>query len=250
MPFYFRKSVRFGPLRVNFSKSGVGVSAGVKGLRFGTGPRGHYVRAGLSGVYYHQGLGRQHHGRRQQAVSPRSSVSSSAQRAPWQSLDLREPSATRDAEMHEIDSTDVAAMRGEAYETLLADIQKRARRRRMAIILPLLILGGVVVAFWASSQAVVAWAAVLAVPAFIVAERNVREERGERPVEQRHRKAGQDRDEQPCGEAREQEHSDTRGDRSPRRTRIWLRLCGRQARRALHSARTMPDMTSVAAMKW
>ncbi|WP_291303989.1 MULTISPECIES: hypothetical protein [unclassified Devosia] len=70
--------------------------------------------------------------------------------------------------MHEIDSTDVAAMRGEAYETLLADIQKRARRRRMAIILPLLILGGVVVAFWASSQAVVAWAAVLAVPAFIV----------------------------------------------------------------------------------
>ncbi|WP_395821080.1 DUF4236 domain-containing protein [Devosia sp.] len=41
LPFYIRKSVSFGPVRVNFSMSGVGVSAGVRGLRFGSGPRGH-----------------------------------------------------------------------------------------------------------------------------------------------------------------------------------------------------------------
>ena len=46
MPFYLRKSVSAGPFRFNLSKSGVGVSVGVKGLRIGTGPRGHYIHAG------------------------------------------------------------------------------------------------------------------------------------------------------------------------------------------------------------
>ena len=52
MGFYLRKSLRFGPLRFNLSKSGVGVSAGVKGFRVGMGPRGNYVHAGAGGIYY------------------------------------------------------------------------------------------------------------------------------------------------------------------------------------------------------
>jgi hypothetical protein len=52
MGFYFRKSVRFGPFRVNFSKSGVGLSAGIPGFRIGTGPRGNYIQAGSHGFYY------------------------------------------------------------------------------------------------------------------------------------------------------------------------------------------------------
>lgn len=56
MGLYFRRSVRFGPLRVNFSKSGVGLSAGVRGLRVGTGPRGNYIHAGVRGVYYRAAL--------------------------------------------------------------------------------------------------------------------------------------------------------------------------------------------------
>ena len=40
MGFYLRKGVKVGPLRFNLSKSGIGVSAGIKGLRFGSGPRG------------------------------------------------------------------------------------------------------------------------------------------------------------------------------------------------------------------
>jgi Protein of unknown function (DUF4236) len=52
MGFYFRKSVRFGPFRVNFSKSGVGLSAGIPGFRIGAGPRGNYVQAGAHGFYY------------------------------------------------------------------------------------------------------------------------------------------------------------------------------------------------------
>jgi hypothetical protein len=57
MGFYFRKSVKFGPMRFNFSKSGIGVSAGVKGARVSMSPRGTYVHAGTNGFYYRQRIG-------------------------------------------------------------------------------------------------------------------------------------------------------------------------------------------------
>jgi len=57
MGFYLRKSFRAGPLRINLSKSGLGVSAGVKGLRIGSGPRGNYIHAGRGGLYYRKHLG-------------------------------------------------------------------------------------------------------------------------------------------------------------------------------------------------
>ena len=56
MGFYIRKGFNFGPMRVNFSKSGVGLSFGVKGLRIGSGPSGNYVHAGRKGVYYKKAL--------------------------------------------------------------------------------------------------------------------------------------------------------------------------------------------------
>lgn len=52
MSFYLRKTVSVGPFRFNLSGSGVGVSAGMKGFRVGTGPRGNYVHLGRGGVYY------------------------------------------------------------------------------------------------------------------------------------------------------------------------------------------------------
>ncbi|CAG1022004.1 hypothetical protein MTYM_01417 [Methylococcales bacterium] len=52
MSFYIRKSVKLGPLRLNFSKSGIGISAGVKGARISTGPRGTYIHMGGNGIYY------------------------------------------------------------------------------------------------------------------------------------------------------------------------------------------------------
>ena len=54
MGFFYRKSVSFGPIRLNFSKSGVGVSAGVRGARVSAGPSGTYVHAGTNGFYYRQ----------------------------------------------------------------------------------------------------------------------------------------------------------------------------------------------------
>ncbi len=57
MPFSYRKSVKVGPLRVNFSKSGVGLSAGVKGFRVSTNSRGTYINAGRGGFSYRQKIG-------------------------------------------------------------------------------------------------------------------------------------------------------------------------------------------------
>ena len=57
MGFYFRKSISFGGVRFNFSKSGIGASVGVKGFRFGTGPRGNYINIGGNGLYYRAAQG-------------------------------------------------------------------------------------------------------------------------------------------------------------------------------------------------
>ncbi len=56
MGFYLRKSVSAGPFRFNLSSSGLGVSAGVKGLTVGTGPRATYVHMGAHGLYYRTSL--------------------------------------------------------------------------------------------------------------------------------------------------------------------------------------------------
>lgn len=56
MKFYKKKTIKLGPFRFNFSKSGMGVSVGVKGFRIGTGPKGNYIHLGKKGIYYQQAL--------------------------------------------------------------------------------------------------------------------------------------------------------------------------------------------------
>ena len=53
MGFYLRKSLRLGPLRVNLSTHGIGLSTGVRGARFGIDAGGHpYTHLGRGGIYY------------------------------------------------------------------------------------------------------------------------------------------------------------------------------------------------------
>ena len=57
MGIFFRKSVSIGPVRLNFSRSGVGISAGVRGLRAGVTARGKsYLAGGRYGIYFRQNL--------------------------------------------------------------------------------------------------------------------------------------------------------------------------------------------------
>lgn len=57
MGWYFRNSKSVGPFRVNFSKSGMSFSTGVKGARMTFGPRGTFVNVGSNGIYYRKKLG-------------------------------------------------------------------------------------------------------------------------------------------------------------------------------------------------
>jgi hypothetical protein len=59
MGWSFRRSKSFGLFRLNFSKSGIGYSFGVKGARVGVSAKGkNYVRGGIpgTGLYYQSTL--------------------------------------------------------------------------------------------------------------------------------------------------------------------------------------------------
>lgn len=146
LPFYIRKSVSAGPFRFNFSKSGVGVSVGVKGLRIGTGPRGHYIHAGRGGLYYRATLGRAGQNRRP-AGPARDAVAPSA------------PISNDDVVMIEVDSGDVMHMRDESFSEMLDEINAKAKQVRMSValfwvtsaigVIAMLALGGLGILIWA-----------------------------------------------------------------------------------------------------
>ncbi|AXJ01483.1 Protein of unknown function (DUF4236) [Cyclonatronum proteinivorum] len=58
MPFFLRKSISSGPVRINFSKGGIGLSAGVTGARIGFNKNGAYVAGGRHGLYYREKIGK------------------------------------------------------------------------------------------------------------------------------------------------------------------------------------------------
>jgi hypothetical protein len=124
MPFYLRKSISAGPFRFNLSKSGVGLSVGVRGLRVGTGPRGHYIHAGANGFYYRASLGRAG----QKSTPAPEPV---AFRAP-------QPSAvdpTDNVEMRDIESGDVLAMTDARFEDIVSEINRKCQQVRLSSVL-------------------------------------------------------------------------------------------------------------------
>lgn len=108
MGFYFRKSVSFGGLRLNFSKSGVGASVGTKGFRFGISPRGNYVRIGANGLYYRTMIGKK---RNTSNTVPREENIQTIQQS--------------DVVMHEIESNDALEIFDSSSQDLLNEINKK-----------------------------------------------------------------------------------------------------------------------------
>jgi hypothetical protein len=113
MGFYIRKSLRVGPVRFNLSKSGIGVSAGIKGLRVGSGPRGNYIHMGRGGLYY-------------RATLP----SGGANTPTLPSAPTTPPLATTDA-MTEIESGSVRQMTDSSSENLLRELNEKRRKWRL-----------------------------------------------------------------------------------------------------------------------
>jgi len=76
MTWFLRKSFRFGPLRLNLSKRGVGASVGVTGARLGVDATGKpYAAGGRYGLYFRKRLGPGRSGRTEPALSAEKTVS-------------------------------------------------------------------------------------------------------------------------------------------------------------------------------
>ncbi len=118
MGFYFRKSISVGPLRFNLSKSGVGLSAGVKGLRLGVGPRGNYVHMGRGGLYYRA------------TIPPSSSVPSDSRPSSVQPVDPQIPPGTH-APLDEIESADVGHIVDSSSRELLNELNEKQNTTRL-----------------------------------------------------------------------------------------------------------------------
>jgi hypothetical protein len=113
MGFYLRRSVRVGPVRFNLSKSGIGMSTGIKGFRVGTGPRGNYIHMGRGGVYYRASLN-----------------SGESRHVPPSSPSLRPLAAQADG-MTEIESGDVLQMVDASSAALVEELNEKKRRWRL-----------------------------------------------------------------------------------------------------------------------
>ncbi|BBO36579.1 DUF4236 domain-containing protein [Lacipirellula parvula] len=118
MGFYIRQSVKVGPLRFNLSKSGIGVSAGIKGFRVGTGPRGNYVHIGAGGLYYRQTL---------PSAAPRRARESSAD--PDDAGRFAPPAHTH-GPMEEVTSGCVSKMVDSNAAVLLAELDRKQKQWR------------------------------------------------------------------------------------------------------------------------
>lgn len=114
MGFYIRKALTVGPFRFNLSKSGVGISAGIKGLRIGSGPRGNYIHMGRGGLYYRKTL---------PAGTIPTPISNPSP--------LSEPYIP-EVTLIEIESTDVSEMSDSSSTELLEEINLKAKRTRLA----------------------------------------------------------------------------------------------------------------------
>ncbi len=119
MGFYLRKSLRVGPVRFNLSKSGVGVSGGVRGFRVGAGPRGNYVHMGRHGLYY-------------RATLPSGSAGGSSASALAPRPSGRPDRPLSETPMRVIESGDVSQMRDTTSADLLNEFDQKRRRTRLA----------------------------------------------------------------------------------------------------------------------
>jgi hypothetical protein len=136
MGFYLRKSVSVGPFRFNFSGSGVGMSAGVRGFRVGSGPRGNYVHLGRGGIYYRH-------------TFPADSVPAPRYAPPMLPIARDNPS------LQEIESSGAAEIVDSSSEELLDEI--RAKRRKLTL-RPFAVIGTVLLLFAALRAGWPGWA--------------------------------------------------------------------------------------------
>jgi len=162
MAFYIRKSLRFGPVRFNLSKSGVGVSAGIKGFRVGSGPRGNYVHMGRGGLYYRKTFpsgNSRSKGNGNQGHNPNGNKPSSPPPANY----------SNDIIMEEIDSGDIGSIVDSSSADLVNEINEKQKKIKLT---PIFIGIGLIIALFSpvteDINVTIFWATLLlAIPLYI-----------------------------------------------------------------------------------
>ncbi len=125
MGLYLRKSVSVGPLRFNLSKGGVGVSAGIKGFRVGTGPRGNYVHMGADGIYYRATVP-------SGSARPRPATPSGPVRPPSPPPIQQSPDISHThGPMVDIDSADATTIVDSSSQALLDELNEKKQKWRL-----------------------------------------------------------------------------------------------------------------------
>jgi len=151
MGFYIRKSVSVGPLRFNLSNGGVGISAGVRGLRVGTGPRGNYVHMGRHGLYYRQTFA--------PARTPAAPPLPIPNLQPILHADTHEP-------LQNIESADAGAIRDSSSESILTEL---CEKRRKIALMPITVIGGILLLLTSLGNGWPGWLCLLVIVATLVA---------------------------------------------------------------------------------
>lgn len=150
MGFYLRKSLSVGPLRFNLSKSGIGVSAGIKGFRVGAIPRGNYVHMGRGGLYYRATL----------PGSQKTHQFKNELNEPWENIPILNQQTHES--LKEIESGSVLNMTDSSSASLLEEINGKLRKIRIRPIVATISIIGVLVIINAGGPA------LLSVLAFLV----------------------------------------------------------------------------------
>ncbi len=167
MPFYIRDSVSLGPFRINLSKSGLGISAGVKGFRVGTGPKGHYIHAGVNGIYYRKSLGSL--ARKPKAVTKEGEtdyISEIAKIAPNEKLPTY---MTEDGVlMRRIISAEADVLVSESHSEALRSLNEARGRPSFTLLLCAAAGAGFVFSLASQNPAIIALFAVLSIAAYAI----------------------------------------------------------------------------------
>jgi len=154
MGFYFRKSAKLGPFRINFSKSGIGTSFGVKGLRISNGPSGNFINmSGPLGIRYRQSL------------NANSKTNKKSEPAPQAALQL--------SDFELADQGNTAEMRDVAFDDILNEINSKLSKTNVWFIGLIFTPIFSICVYSISGSSIMAWLSLLGLIIISVIWRNI-----------------------------------------------------------------------------